>query len=105
MLGVTALLYSMTRRLFNERVGLCAAIVFSVTEPALFLGHLATYDAPALFLLALAGRIAVRPRIRGRSYLPALPMALPRRPGTGRGCSCRTSCCCVAACAVPWRRR
>ena len=32
MLLVTTLLYSMTRRLFNERVGLCAAIIFSVTE-------------------------------------------------------------------------
>ena len=60
MLMTTALLYSLTRRLFNERVGLCAAVVFSVTESALFLGHLATYDAPALFLLALSSWIVVR---------------------------------------------
>lgn len=78
MLGVTTLLYSMTRRLFNERVGLCAAIVFSVTEPALFLGHLATYDAPALFLLALAAWIVVRTAgFRWPAYLlAALPLAL-----------------------------
>lgn len=60
MLATTGLLYALTRRLFNERVGLCAAAVFSVTESALFLGHLATYDAPALCLLALAAWIVVR---------------------------------------------
>ncbi|HXW43607.1 MAG TPA: glycosyltransferase family 39 protein [Streptosporangiaceae bacterium] len=60
MLGTTALLYSLTRRLFNERVGLCAAVIFSVTEPTLFLGNLATYDASALLLLALATWIVVR---------------------------------------------
>jgi Dolichyl-phosphate-mannose-protein mannosyltransferase len=60
MLGTTALLYSLSRRLFNERVGLCAAVIFAVTEPTLFLGNLATYDASALFLLALATWIVVR---------------------------------------------
>ncbi len=74
MLGTTALLYSLTRRLFNERVGLCAAAVFSVTESALFLGHLATYDAPALFLLALATWIVVRTvTFRWPVYLLAAP--------------------------------
>ena len=60
MLATTGLLYSLTRRLFNERVGLCAAVIFSVTESALFLGNLATYDAPALCLLAVATWIVVR---------------------------------------------
>ncbi len=74
MLGTTALLYSMTRRLFNERVGLCAAVIFSVTESALFLGHLATYDAPSLFLLALASWIVVRTApFRWPGYLLAAP--------------------------------
>jgi Dolichyl-phosphate-mannose-protein mannosyltransferase len=74
MLGTTGLLYSLTRRLFNERVGLCAAVVFSVTESALFLGHLATYDAPSLFLLALAAWIVVRTApFRWPGYLLAAP--------------------------------
>lgn len=74
MLGTTALLYSLTRWLFNERVGLCAAVIFSVTESALFLGHLATYDAPALFLLALAAWIVVRTAtFRWPVYLLAAP--------------------------------
>ena len=78
MLATTGLLYSLTRRLFNERVGLCAAVIFSVTESALFLGHLATYDAPSLFLLALASWIVVRTAsFRWPGYLlAALPIAL-----------------------------
>jgi Dolichyl-phosphate-mannose-protein mannosyltransferase len=76
MLAVTALLYSLTRQLFNERVGLCAAAVFSVTEATLFLGHLATYDASALFLLALSAWIVVRTaRSRWPWYLLGVPVA------------------------------
>ena len=76
MLTTTGLLYSMTRKLFNERVGLCAAIIFSVTESALFLGHLATYDAPALCLLAVASWIVVcTAASRWPFYLLAAPIA------------------------------
>ncbi|MGE5136804.1 MAG: glycosyltransferase family 39 protein [Gemmatimonadota bacterium] len=73
-LAATALLYALTRRLFNERVGLCAALIFSVTESALVLGHLATYDASALFLLALAAWIVVR---SAASWLPLYLLAAP----------------------------
>jgi Dolichyl-phosphate-mannose-protein mannosyltransferase len=60
MLATTVLLYAMTRRLFNERIGLCAAAFFAVTESAVFLGNFATYDATCLSLLALAAWIVVR---------------------------------------------
>jgi hypothetical protein len=60
MLSITALLYAMTRRLFNERAGLCAAALFAVAESVEFLGNFATYDATCLFLLALAAWITVR---------------------------------------------
>ncbi|MFC8514857.1 glycosyltransferase family 39 protein [Streptomyces sp. NPDC057257] len=60
MLGCTALLYATTRRLFNERAGLCAAGVFAVAQSTAFMGNFATYDALALFLLALAAWIVVR---------------------------------------------
>jgi len=60
MLGTTALLYQLTRLLFNRRVALCAAAVFAVTQSTLFLGNFATFDAPVLFLLALATWIVVR---------------------------------------------
>jgi hypothetical protein len=60
MLGATGLLYSFTRRMFNERVALVAAALFAVTQPTIVLGWFATYDAPAIFLLALAAWIVVR---------------------------------------------
>lgn len=60
MLGATALLYSFTRMLFNERTALCAAGVFAVSQPTLFLGNFATYDALAILLLALSAWILVR---------------------------------------------
>jgi len=60
MLGATVLLYSLTRLLFNERAGLCAAAAFATTQSTLFLGNFATYDAAAIFLLALAAWIVVR---------------------------------------------
>jgi Dolichyl-phosphate-mannose-protein mannosyltransferase len=59
MLGTTALVAGLTRQLFDRNAGLLAAAAFAVTGPTLFMGNLATYDAPAVFLLALAARIAV----------------------------------------------
>lgn len=59
MLGATALVAGVTRRLFDRNAGLLAAAVFAVAGPTLFMGGLATYDAPAVFLLALAAWIAV----------------------------------------------
>ncbi|RCG31677.1 phospholipid carrier-dependent glycosyltransferase [Sphaerisporangium album] len=60
MLAATALLCSLTRLLFNERVALCAAAAFAITQSTLFLGNFATYDAPAICLLTLASWIVVR---------------------------------------------
>jgi hypothetical protein len=60
MVATTALLYSLTRLLFNERAALCAAALFGTTQSTLFLGQFATYDALAIFLLALAAWIVVR---------------------------------------------
>jgi 4-amino-4-deoxy-L-arabinose transferase-like glycosyltransferase len=76
MLSVTALLYSLTRRLFNERAGLCAALLFAVTESAVFLGNFATYDATCLFLLAYAAWIMVRTAgFRWPVFVLAAPVA------------------------------
>jgi Dolichyl-phosphate-mannose-protein mannosyltransferase len=76
MLSITALLYSMTRRLFNERIAVCAALLFSVCESAIFLGNFATYDATCLFLLACAAWIMVRTAgFRWPVFLMAAPVA------------------------------
>jgi hypothetical protein len=75
MLAATGLVYTMSRRLFNERAGLCAAVIFSVAEPTLFFGNLATYDATALCLLAVAAWLVVRTAaFRWPGYLLAAPL-------------------------------
>ncbi|MFJ3671205.1 ArnT family glycosyltransferase [Streptomyces sp. NPDC090106] len=76
MLAATGLLYSLTRMLFNERSALLAAGVFAVTQSTLFLGHFATYDAPAVSLLALTAWLLVR-NATGHWALPlvAAPVA------------------------------
>jgi Dolichyl-phosphate-mannose-protein mannosyltransferase len=60
MLGATGLLYGVTRRIFTRRAALFAAGLFAGTGSVQFLGALATYDAMALFLLALATWLGVR---------------------------------------------
>jgi hypothetical protein len=74
IMAITGMLYSCTRFLFNERVALCAAALFSVTEPALFLGNFATFDATCLFLLAGGTTIVVR---TSRSRRPLFLLAAP----------------------------
>jgi Dolichyl-phosphate-mannose-protein mannosyltransferase len=76
MLAITAMLYSCARFLFNERTALCAAALFSVATPVLFLGNFATFDATSLFLLASATTIAVRTsRCRWPLFTLAAPLA------------------------------
>ena len=76
MLAATALLYSLTRRLFNERIGLCAAGFFAVAESTIFLGNFATFDATCLSLLACAAWIVVRTAgYRWPVFLLAAPLA------------------------------
>ncbi|MEU5340792.1 MULTISPECIES: glycosyltransferase family 39 protein [unclassified Streptomyces] len=74
MLGATALLYATTRRMFNVRAALGAAALFSVIQSTVFLGNFATFDAAAIFLLALAFWIVVR---TGRSHILAVVLAAP----------------------------
>lgn len=74
MLGTTALLYSFTRRLFNERAALAGAALFAVMQSTVVMGYFATYDAAAVFLLALATWIVVR---TGRAPVAAVLLAAP----------------------------
>ncbi|GAA3830784.1 DUF3824 domain-containing protein [Sphaerisporangium flaviroseum] len=59
MLACTGFLYSLTRRLFSERAGLFAAVLFVASQSTIVLGWFATYDSAALFLLAFATWIVV----------------------------------------------
>lgn len=60
MLGSTWLLWATTSRLFGKRAGFFAAALFALLGPTLKLSAFATYDAMAVFLIALATWCAVR---------------------------------------------
>jgi 4-amino-4-deoxy-L-arabinose transferase-like glycosyltransferase len=60
MLGATGLLYGTGARVAGRKAGACSALAFSLLGPVQFLSAFATYDAMALFLLALASWLAVR---------------------------------------------
>jgi hypothetical protein len=62
MLGTTILLYASTSRLFGRRAAMWAAAVFAFLGPVQFLGSFATYDAMAIFLLALASWLVIQAR-------------------------------------------
>lgn len=60
MLGVTCLLWATTVRLYGRRAAFLAAALFATLAGTQFLGAFATFDAMALFLLALAAWLGVR---------------------------------------------
>jgi hypothetical protein len=60
MLCATILLYMTAQRMYDRRAAGAAAVVFVVLGPTQFLGALATYDAMALALMALAGYLVVK---------------------------------------------
>ena len=60
MLGVTSLLWATTARLQGKRAALLAAGLFATLAGTQFLGAFATFDAPAVFLMAFATWLGVR---------------------------------------------
>ena len=60
MLGATSLVYHVTRRIFGGRSAFFAAALFASLGTTQFLGALATYDAMAIMLLALATWLGIR---------------------------------------------
>ena len=60
MLAATALLYAVTKHLFGRSAAIASSVAFAAIGPTQFLGALATFDAPAVMLLALASWFAVR---------------------------------------------
>jgi hypothetical protein len=64
MLAATVAVFWLTNRLFQAD-GVFAAALFAVAGPVIFVGHLATFDAPSLALLAGGAVLAVRSVGRG----------------------------------------
>ncbi|MDO5285596.1 MAG: glycosyltransferase family 39 protein [Actinomycetia bacterium] len=77
MLAATVWLHGATRVLFDHRAAHIGALLFAMSQPVLFMGHLATYDALTVALLALALRLAVAPgRLLGWWLLAVVPLGL-----------------------------
>jgi hypothetical protein len=70
LLAATLAVAGVARHLFGNRTAIPSAVVFALAGPVLFLGHLATYDALSIALLAGAALVAVSPH-RGR-FVPAV---------------------------------
>ena len=54
MLGATALLWGTTSKLYSRRAAFFSSALFAALGPIQHLGAFATYDAPSVFLVALA---------------------------------------------------
>lgn len=81
MLGVTAIVFSVTRTLFHQAAAIFASAAYASTGVVLFVGRLATFDALCLFLIALATAIAVRGSMSKRPWItlavgPVLVLAI-----------------------------
>jgi 4-amino-4-deoxy-L-arabinose transferase-like glycosyltransferase len=73
MLGVTAIVYSVTGRFFDRRAAIFASAAYASAGVVLFLGRLATFDALCLFLIALATYCSVH---SGMSKRPWVTLAI-----------------------------
>lgn len=62
MLGTTWMLWGAARSLFGRRAALGAMVLFVALGSTQFLGAYATFDAMALFLLALSARLVIAAR-------------------------------------------
>ncbi|MFL5703216.1 MAG: ArnT family glycosyltransferase [Ktedonobacteraceae bacterium] len=68
MLIVTICGYYVTKRLFNQKSAVFAAIFFVCQGPVLFLGRLATYDPLCLCLMAVGTALAVNASLAQRPW-------------------------------------
>ncbi len=72
MLIVTTCGYYVTKRLFDEKSAIFAAIFFVCQAPVLFLSRLATYDPLCICLLALGAAIAIKTSYAKRPWIALL---------------------------------
>jgi hypothetical protein len=99
MLGATALLYATAHRLFNRRAAACAGALFVVLGPTQDLGAFATYDAMAIFLIALATWLVVRAQGRATElFLVGAGLALALGDATKYASALWTPVVLIVAC-------
>ena len=90
MLAATVLLYAVTRHMFGRGAAIAGAVAFAAIGPTQFLGALATFDALAVMLLALASWFAVR----------SGPEGVRSSPGGGKWAGEQWLVCCAVALAL-----
>jgi 4-amino-4-deoxy-L-arabinose transferase-like glycosyltransferase len=109
MLGVTSLLWGTARRLYGQRAALLAAGLFATLAGTQFLGAFATFDAMALFLLALAVWLGVRSAdavLPARAaLLIAAGLTLALADSVKYATALFTPVALVVVAAAAWRRR
>ncbi len=109
MLGVTSLLWAATARLYGRRAALLAAALFATLAGTQFLGAFATYDAMALFLLALATWLGVRSagcQFRARTaLLAAAGVTLAAADAVKYATALFTPVVLIVVALAVWRRR
>jgi hypothetical protein len=109
MLGATCLLYWTAGRLLDRASAVAAAALFATFGLGVELGAFATYDAMAVFLIALAGYLAVRAGQDGREGLLVLAgLALALADATKYAATLWDPiviCLAVLAAAPGWRAR
>ncbi|WP_460364176.1 ArnT family glycosyltransferase [Actinocorallia lasiicapitis] len=106
MIAVTCVVYAVTRRLFNLRAALFAAAAFAVVEPTSYMGNFATFDAPALLLIAIAFWIVVRfDRSADWPVLLTVPLLLSLAFATKYAAAMFAGPVIAFAVAVAWRHR
>jgi hypothetical protein len=108
MLAATTLLYLTAARLFGKRAGVAAAAVFAALGPVQALGAFATYDAMAIFGLALSAWLATHARGRlAELWLLAAAVALALADATKYASALWDpvviSLAALAAARGPWR--
>lgn len=78
MLSATIAVYWMTSEMFahrrGHRAGILAALVFSLSAPVIFIGHLGTFDSPSFAMLAWAAALAVWSSKRNTSMWWSVPV-------------------------------
>ena len=109
MLGVTSLLWATAGRLYGRRAALLAAGLFATLAGTQFLGAFATFDAMALFLLALAAWLGVRaadcPFRTRTALLVAAGIILAAANATKYATALFTPVVLVVVSLAVWRRR
>ncbi len=109
MLGATCLLYYVTLRVFDSRSAFFGAALFAGLGATQFLGALATYDAMAVALLALATWLGIRTADTrpgpGIALLVLAGSALALADATKYAASLFDPVVIAAVAAYVWRRR